>query len=95
VCNGPEEFRKSIRQMIREGVDIVKFNNAGDSFTFGKVGGECNPMTEDEVRAICETTLNLGKRVAAHAHADSGVRQCIKYGVEFINHATFATDATI
>jgi imidazolonepropionase-like amidohydrolase len=73
----------------------VKFNNAGDSFTFGKVGGECNPMTEDEVRAICETTLNLGKRVAAHAHADSGVRQCIKYGVAFINHATFATDATI
>ncbi len=95
VCNGAEEFRKSVRQMIREGVDIVKFNNAGDSFTFGKVGGECNPMTEDEVRAICETTLNLGKRVAAHAHADSGVRQCIKYGVEFINHATFATDATI
>ncbi len=95
ICNGAEEFRKSVRQMIREGVDLVKFNNAGDSFTFGKVGGECNPMTEDEVRAICETTLNLGKRVAAHAHADSGVRQCIKHGVEFINHATFATDDTI
>ena len=40
VCNGAEEFRKSVRQMIREGVDIVKFNNAGDSFTFGKVGGD-------------------------------------------------------
>lgn len=95
VCNGVEEFRKSVRQLIREGVDIVKFNNAGDSFTLGRVGGDVNPMTEDEVRTICETTLNLGKRVAAHAHADGGVRQCIKYGVEFINHATFSTDATI
>ncbi len=95
VCNGVEEFRKSIRELIREGVDIVKFNNAGDSFTLGRLSGDVNPMTEDEVRTICETTLQLGKRVAAHAHADSGVRQCIKYGVEFINHATFSTDATI
>ncbi len=95
VCNGAEEFRKSIRQLIREGVDLVKFNNSGDSFTFGSVPGYVNPMTEDEVKAICETSLNLGKRVAAHAHTDSGVLQCIRYGVEFINHATFATDATI
>ena len=95
VCNGAEEFRKSIRQLIREGVDIVKFNNSGDSFTFGRMPGDINPMTEDEVRAICETTLNVGKRLAAHAHTDSGVRQCMQYGVELINHATFASDATI
>ncbi len=95
VRDGPDEFRKSIRELAREGVDIVKFNNSGDSFTLGRLPGTVNPMTEDEVRAICETALNLGKRVAAHAHTDSGVLQCIKYGVEFINHATFASDATI
>jgi len=95
VCDGPDAFRKSVRELIREGVDIVKFNNSGDSFTLGRLPGDVNPMTEDEVRAICETTLNLGKRVAAHAHADGGVAQCIKYGVEFINHATFASDKTI
>ena len=95
VCNGADEFRRSIREQIREGVDIVKFNNSGDSFTLGRIGAEVNPMTKAEVRAICETTLNLGKRVAAHAHSDSGVRQCVKYGVEFINHATFASDETI
>lgn len=95
VRDGPDEFRKSIRELAREGVDIVKFNNSGDSFTLGRLPGTINPMTEDEVRAICETALNLGKRVAAHAHTDSGVLQCIKYGVEFINHATFASDSTI
>ena len=95
VCDGPDEFRKSIRTLIREGVDIVKFNIAGDSFTLGRIAGDVNPMTEDEVRAICETTLNLGRRLAAHAHADSGVQQCLRYGVEFINHATFASDETI
>lgn len=95
VRDGPDEFRKSVREQIREGVDIVKFNNSGDSFTLGRLPGFVNPMTDDEVQAICETTLNLGKRVAAHAHSDSGVLQCMKYGVEFINHATFASDKTI
>ncbi len=95
VCNGAEEFRRSIRELVREGVDIVKFNNSGDSFTLGRLPGYVNPMTAEEVRTICETTLNLGKRVAAHAHTDSGVRQCIEHGVEFINHATFASDETI
>lgn len=95
ICDGADEFRRSVRTMIREGVDIVKFNNSGDSFCYPQVAADINPMTEEEVRAICETTLNLGKRLAAHAHADSGVRQCIKYGVEFIFHATFANDKTI
>jgi len=95
VCNGPEEFRKSIRELVREGVDIVKFNNSGDSFTMGKMAACQNPMTEEEVKAICETATNLGKRLAAHSHADNGVLQCINYGVEFINHATYASDKTI
>ena len=74
-------------------VDLVKFNNSGDSFCYPQVSGDINPMTEDEVRAICETTLNLGRRLCAHAHADAGVRQCIKYGVEFIHRAPFCSDA--
>lgn len=95
VLDGPDAFRKSVREMIREGVDIVKVNLAGDSFTMGQMPGDVNPMTDDEVRAICETTLKLGRRLAAHAHADSGVRLCIEHGIEFINHATFASDETI
>jgi hypothetical protein len=31
ICDGADEFRRSIRTMICEGVDIVKFNNSGDS----------------------------------------------------------------
>ena len=95
VADTPDEFRRLVRMMVREGVDLIKFNNSGDSFCFPRVAAPTNPMTEDEVRAICETTINLGRRLAAHAHADSSVRQCIQYGVEFIYHATFVTDRTI
>ena len=95
VCDGPEEFRKTVRMLIREGVDLIKFNNSGDSFCYPRMAAWDNPMTDDEVRAICETANNIGKRLAAHAHANSSVRQCMKYGVEFIFHATFASDETI
>ena len=95
ICDGPDEFRKVVRMMIREGADVIKFNNSGDSFCYPRMAAYDNPMTEDEVRAICETANNIGKRIAAHAHADGSVRQCIKHNVEFIFHATFATDATI
>lgn len=95
ICDGPDEFRKVVRMLIREGVDLIKFNNSGDSFCFPRMAGFHNPMTDDEVKAITETAQNVGKRIAAHAHADSSVRQCLKFGVEFIFHATFATDETI
>ncbi len=95
VADTPEDFRRIVRMMVREGVDLIKFNNSGDSFCFPRVASPTNPMTEDEVRAICETATNLGRRLAAHAHADSSVKQCMQYGVEFIYHATFVTDRTI
>ena len=95
ICDGPDEFRKVTRMLVREGVDLIKFNNSGDSFCYPRMAGYHNPMTDDEVKAITETAQNVGKRIAAHAHADSSVRQCIKFGVEFIFHATFATDETI
>lgn len=95
VADTPDEFRKLVRLMLREGVNIIKFNNSGDSFCYPRVGSITNPMTPEEVQAICETTSNLGGRLAAHAHADSSVNQCIQYGVEFIYHATFVTDRTI
>ena len=95
ICDGPDEFRKVVRTMIREGADLIKFNNSGDSFCFPRMAAYDNPMTEAEVAAICDTANNIGKRLAAHAHADSSVRQCMKYDVEFIFHASFATDETI
>jgi imidazolonepropionase-like amidohydrolase len=95
ICDTPDEFRKVVRTMIREGVDLIKFNNSGDSFCYPRMAAYDNPMTDAEVAAICDTANNIGKRLAAHAHADSSVRQCMKYDVEFIFHATFATDETI
>ena len=31
-CDGPDEFRRTAREMIREGVDTIKINPSGDEF---------------------------------------------------------------
>jgi len=95
VSDSPDGFRRIVRMMAREGVDLVKFNNSGDSFCYPRMPAPTNPMTDEEVKAICDTARNLGRRLQAHAHADSAVRQCIEHRVEFIFHATFMTEATV
>lgn len=94
-CDGPLEFRKTVRRLIREGVDIVKMNLSGDAFASPKVPGKINPMMEEEIDAICETALGMERRLAAHAHADAAVLTCIEKGVQLIYHATYCQDSTI
>lgn len=95
IEDGADAFQRAVRMLIREGCDVIKFNNSGDSFCFPRCSAEQNPMTSDEVRAICETTKGMGKLLAAHAHADNSVQQCLQYGVDLIYHATFASDRAI
>jgi len=52
ICDGPDEFRKVTRMLVREGVDLIKFNNSGDSFCYPRMAGYHNPMTDEEVEEL-------------------------------------------
>jgi imidazolonepropionase-like amidohydrolase len=91
VCDGPDEFRKVARQMVREGVDTLKINPSGDEFV-PHARAEQTVMTEAEIDAVCEVGRAHGKRIAAHARSSNAVELCVKHGVQLINHATFADE---
>jgi len=87
VCNGPEEFRRFARKMVREGIDTLKINVSGDA------GSPASPadktvMNDAEVDAVCSVARAHGKRVAAHARSAESVRMCLCHGVDVIYHAT-------
>src|SRR6266478_2212037 len=94
VCDGPDEFRKVSRQMIREGVDTLKINPSGDEFV-PYARAQQTVMNDAEVEAVCEVARQRGKRVAAHARSAESVKMCLRHGVELIFHATFADDEAI
>jgi imidazolonepropionase-like amidohydrolase len=91
ICDGAEEFRRTARMFIREGVDTLKINPSGDEFV-PHARAEQTVMTEAEIDAVCEVGRAHGKRIAAHARSSNAVELCVKHGVQLINHATFSDE---
>lgn len=94
MLDGPDEFRRTVRHLIREGVDIIKLVVSGDSFV-PHAPSESTVMTEAEVAAAAEVVHAHGKRMSAHARSAESVKLCVKHGVKVIYHANFADQEAI
>jgi imidazolonepropionase-like amidohydrolase len=94
TCTGPDQCAARVRELARQGADVIKFHATGGVLSQGDKGlGQA--FTDAEMRAIIETAHNLGLKVAAHAHADAGIAAAVRAGVDSIEHGTFASAATI
>lgn len=91
VCDGPEEFRRFAREMVREGVDTLKINVSGDAGTPASPA-DTTVMNEAEVAAVCDVGHAHGRRLAAHARSAESVKMCLRHGVGVIYHATLLDD---
>jgi len=91
ICDGADEFRKTAREMVREGVDTLKINPSGDEF-IPHARAHHTVMTEAEIDAVCEVGRMHEKRIAAHARSAASVKTCLKHGVAVIYHATLIDD---
>lgn len=91
MADGPDEYRRLTRELIREGVDIIKLVVSGDSFV-PHAGSETTVMTEAEVAAAAEIVRIHGKRMSAHARSAESVKRCVRHGVKVIYHANFADE---
>lgn len=87
VVDGPEEVRKYVRTMAREGCDIIKLTISGSPLLVHARAG-ATVMTEEEIAAASTTAKRFGKRLASHSHSSESVQLSIRYGIEMIHHAT-------
>ena len=94
VADGPEEYRRITREMIREGVDIIKLVVSGDSFV-PHAPSTATIMSEAEVAAAAEVVHAHGKRMSAHARSAESVKRCVRHGVKVIYHANFADEEAL
>ena len=91
MADGPEEYRRLTRELIREGVDIIKLVISGDSFV-PHAGSEKTIMSEEEVEAAAKVTHAHGKRLSAHARSAKSVKLCVRHGIKVIYHANYADE---
>ena len=94
IVSGPEDAREKVRWVHKHGAEVIKICATGGVFSMGdSVGAE--QLSYEEMKAIADEAHMLGLRVAAHAHGDEGIRDAILAGIDTIEHASLASDATI
>jgi imidazolonepropionase-like amidohydrolase len=94
IANGVAEVRKAVRYQIKYGAKLIKISASGGVMSFSSAAG-CQQYSDEELAAIVDEAHRNGLRVAAHAHGDSGIRACIRAGVDCIEHGSLATDDTV
>ena len=91
ICNGADDCRRAVREQISQGADVIKFAATG-GVNSNIAGGLNQQMFADEMKAIVDTAHMFGRKVAAHAHGQNGIKAALEAGVDSIEHGTY-TDA--
>ena len=84
---GVAQVRQVVRQQIVAGAEVIKVIASGGVLTPG-TSPEQAQMTLDELSAAVDEAKRAGRKVAAHAHGASGIKNEIHAGVHSIEHAT-------
>lgn len=84
---GVEQVRKTVREQIDAGAGVIKVIASGGVLTPGTSPDQAQ-MTIDELRAAVDEATRAGRKVAAHAHGSSGMKNAVRAGVHSIEHAT-------
>jgi imidazolonepropionase-like amidohydrolase len=94
VADGPWAGRAKVREMAKYGADVIKICASGGVLSKGDEAG-AQQLTLEEMKAIVEEAHKLGRRVAAHAHGASSIRDAILAGVDSVEHASLIDDEGI
>jgi imidazolonepropionase-like amidohydrolase len=89
LVDSPEQARKAVRTLKREGADLIKIMPSGGVASIGD-DPTLQLMADDEIKAVIDTAHALGMKVAAHAHGKQAIDHTIALGVDSIEHGTYA-----
>ena len=84
---GVEQVRKIVREQIDAGAEVIKVIASGGVLTSGTSPDQAQ-MTVEELTAAVDEAKRAGRKVAAHAHGASGMKNAVRAGVHSIEHAT-------
>ncbi|MDH3259631.1 MAG: amidohydrolase family protein [Acidimicrobiia bacterium] len=94
IVDGVEEMRRKVRELIRDGADVIKVATSG---------GVLSPRDEPthahfrlaELEVLVEEATAAGIGVMAHAQATVGIKNAIQAGIRSIDHGIYLDDQAI
>ncbi len=93
-ADGSEEVRKAVRSLIGSGVDVIKLLATGGVMDVVTTPGAQNYNFE-EIKVAVEEAHKLGKKITAHVEGLSGAKDCIKAGIDSIDHGIELDDEAV
>ncbi len=94
IADGVDQILKGVRWRFREAVDLIKIMPSGGVGSIG-TDPKLQLMTDEEIRIAIQTAHALGLKVAAHAHGKAAIDACLKFGVDSIEHGTYADEQSL
>ena len=86
LADGPDEIRKATRRILREGADQIKIWASGGGNWANDRNEDQHYSFEEIKTAVDEAHMQQGTLVLAHAENRDSIRDCIRAGVDTIEH---------
>jgi imidazolonepropionase-like amidohydrolase len=94
IVDGPEEMRKMVRELIRNGADVLKVATSG-----GVLSPRDDPQhphfRPEELEVLVEEAAAAGRWVMAHSHGAEATKHAVRAGIRSIEHGTFLDDEAV
>jgi imidazolonepropionase-like amidohydrolase len=93
ICDGPDEFRKAVREEIKQGVDIIKLYPTGGHGLYWPT--DVMTMTVEEMKAASDAAHERGKKIRGHIISKRGILAAIETKLDVVDHCDQMDDECI
>lgn len=94
VVDGADEMRRTVRQLLRAGADVIKVATSG-----GVLSARDDPrhphFRPAELAALVEEATAAGVAVMAHAQGAEGIKAAVRAGIRSIEHGIYLDDEAV
>ena len=95
ICDGVDEVRKKVREILRAGADVIKICSTGGVLS-PTDHPEFTQFSPEELEVIVqEARYRRNTKVMAHAQGAEGVKNAIRAGVHSIEHGIYLDSEAI
>ncbi len=95
ICDGVDEVRKKVREVLRAGAEVIKICSTGGVLS-PTDHPEFTQFSPEELEVIVqEGAYRRGVKVMAHAQGTEGIKNSILAGIHSIEHGIYLDDEVI
>ncbi len=89
LINGPDEGRRAVRKLVKDGVEWIKTYPTGDAAAPDAADHHSLCMTFEEMAAVVQEAHNYRRKVTGHCRATQGIKNALRAGFDALEHGTF------